>query len=98
MLSWALVVYGVTLAITGSRIAKPFRDWLTCRSSEAGLFVGCPMCVGFWVGFGSSFVLPEICPVHGASWYVEALGNGFASLALCWILHVVLTKLGAEDL
>ena len=97
MAPWVLLTYGATLALSGSRIAKPFREWLLRHWTWAGLLVHCPMCVGWWCGVASWFTLPSLCPVQ-ATWYVAAPANGFAALASCWAIHVVLARLGAEEL
>lgn len=94
MLAWALVTYGITLVITGSKVAAPLRR-LFSFSETLSHFLTCPMCVGFWVGVAlTAFGLG---PLSG-SLPVAAILNGFASSALCWSAHVVLARLGAEDL
>jgi hypothetical protein len=94
---WALVVYGATLAVTGSVLAEPLRMWLARRWRLAGKLVSCPMCFGWWVGLGWYFAAPTLSPIQGV-WYVAAPANAFAALTVCWVFHVVLAKLGAEDL
>jgi len=98
MLPWVLLVYGATLALTGSRLTRPFRDALCRRWPAAGRFISCPMCVGWWCGAASWFVFPELCPVQAHCWYLAAPANGFCALAACWAIHVVLARLGAEEL
>ena len=95
---WAAVVYGATLAVTGSVLLQPFRRWLARHWIWAGKLVSCPMCFGAWVGGASWLVLPELCPVQGHAWYVAVPSNGFAGCAVCWTLHVLLARLGAEEL
>jgi hypothetical protein len=94
MIAWLLVTYGITLVITGSKIAEPFRKLMAKHVSC--YFFSCPMCVGFWVGLALTFTSIS-SPVSGHS-IVAALGNAFASSAACWSIHVVLAKLGAEEL
>ena len=96
--SWTLVVYGATLAVTGSRIALPMRRWLWRHWRWAGRLVRCPMCFGWWVGLASWFALPDLCPIRGVSAWIGAPANAFASLTVCWALHVGLARLGADDL
>jgi len=99
MMVWLLVVYGVTLAITGSKLTAGFRAWLYRHDFDRTYgFITCPMCVGFWVGLGSWYVLPELCPVHAPLLYVTLLSNGFVASAACWAAHVILARLGAEKL
>jgi hypothetical protein len=96
--SWTFFVYGATLILSGSLILKGLRTWIAARSYWLGKLIHCPMCVGFWVGLLSWFLLPELCPIQNHFWVLAALANGFSGSAVCWVIHVVLTKLGAEDL
>jgi hypothetical protein len=93
VLAWALVTYGITLVITGSKIAEPLRR-LFRFSETASHFLTCPMCVGWWTGFALDFA--GLGPLHGSPWTLPL--NAFAASALCWTVHVVLARLGAEDL
>ena len=54
------------------------------------------MCVGFWVGAG--LTLLGLGPFVTHPLVVRAALNGFTASAVCWILHVILARLGAEDL
>ncbi len=95
--SWTLLVYGATLIVTGSRLTEPLRTWLARVWPWLGKLVSCPMCFGWWVGAGVWAVLPNLSPVPG-SWFIAAPANAFCSSAVCWILHVVLARMGADDL
>lgn len=98
--SWILVVYGVTLVFTGSKIAAPLRRLFTRLIPKSCYFVQCPMCVGFWVGLGLGLLEPRIGPLAALGWprWGQGLGEAFAASATCWVAHVALAKLGAEDL
>lgn len=94
---WVLVVYGVTLVITCSKIARPLRQLLSRWTFTHDLIV-CPMCVGFWVGVcagkaGRMFVHSDVFMLTGSN-----LANGFAASAACWVIHVVMMRLGASEL
>lgn len=96
MLLWALAVVGLTTIITQSKLFAPIRRGFESRIRSK--FLSCPMCVGFWVGFGLSFIglgcassLPMNPLLH---WVV----NGWASSGLNWIIYVILVRLGSKDL
>jgi len=57
LLSWALIVDGITTIVTTSIIFRGFRNWSffyddTKKDSKTmlGKLFHCPMCFGFWVG------------------------------------------------
>lgn len=88
MLHWALTVVGLTTIITQSSLFAPLRQgfqWLT-----GSKFLGCPMCVGFWVGFGLSAWKGESV--------LSMVIDGLASSGICWIVYVALVKLGCREL
>jgi len=75
--------------------------------------VHCPKCVGWWVALGltplhlgpaealpAQVVLSTMAPMASAIVMLALRGllNAFAGAALCWIIHVILCKLGAEQL
>jgi hypothetical protein len=75
--------------------------------------VHCPKCMGWWVALlltplhlgpaealPSQAVLESLAPWASAFAMLAVRGvlNAFAGAALCWILHVLLCKLGAEQL
>ena len=88
---WVLIVYGVTLVITGSRIMAPLRR-LSCK--YLGGLLACSMCVGWWAGLGANLLG---LPLTGLGWR-HALADAFAGSTCCWAAHVVLRRLGAEEL
>ena len=90
LVRWALVVFGVTLVVTFSKIAAPIR-----RLWPAMLH--CPLCFGWWAGLALGLLRFGPAP---SSWPlpVAALADAFASSALCWTWHVVLIRLGADKL
>jgi hypothetical protein len=97
MVLWLFLTYGVTLIVTGSRVAEPLRR-LVLRIPKFGYMIGCPMCFGWWVGLGLSLLGLGIA--HGSplpAWLVP-IADAFCSSAWCWVMHVVLAKIGAEEL
>ena len=106
MILWLLLTYGITLVITGSSIFRPVR-----QMDPTGL-LKCPMCTGWWVGMALTFCnlgpaftgihpFVGIEPVLGANigqLLPTMLANAFSASAWCWIVHVVLTRLGADKL
>lgn len=119
LLTWALVVYGISFIITGAKIFRPVRRLLgpvdasrpdvidahrrvevknPVRRFFADL-IYCPVCTGFWVGLCLS--LGGLRIVEGIALlprFSGAVLNGAAASAVCWILHVVLVRVGALEL
>lgn len=105
LIVWALFCYGLTLVVTSSKLTLNLRDWVTDRSAFLGFGLNCPMCVGFWSGalayvLGLRILAAPHLAAHGLDLQhvIGTIISGFASSALCWIAHVVLARLGAEDL
>jgi hypothetical protein len=94
-MAWALVVYGLTLVVTTSWIFAPLRA-LAGRSRIGAAFIGCPMCVGWWVGVLVAVALPELAPVRHGTIGVLACGfHGSATSALIGTLaHAIITSRG----
>jgi hypothetical protein len=61
-------------------------------------FWQCPMCVGWWVGLALGLL--GIGPAEGIGWplLAKALADAFCSAGWCWVMHVVLVRLGAREL
>lgn len=97
LIAWLLFTYGLTLVVTGSRVTAPLRR-LFSFSSVTAFWVSCPMCVGWWVGTVASLAGFSLLRVPVWPIVVNAVANGFCSAGWCWIVHVSLAKLGAEEL
>lgn len=106
---WCLFTYGVTLIITGSSLFKPLRSFVfeRWRGSLLCRLVSCPMCVGFhvaWIASVGGLSLVGLGAfgswAEGGGWHraLRAWADGCAGAAWCFAVHVVLAKLGAEDL
>jgi len=100
LMTWSLALYGAVLIVTGSRIAEPLRRRGKALSPLLGYFLGCPMCMGFWVAAALSLLgLSLVIRCDDAlSPFVRVVLDGCAGSATCWSTHVVLARLGAEDL
>ena len=94
LLVFLLASYGVTNIITISRLFRPLRDWLAKKSTAAGHWVGCPMCMGVPVGVVWSLL--GLSPGSGLGVALDAAG--FASSGWCWMVRVVMHHLGEDDL
>jgi len=96
IVAWLLVVFGITLVVTGGKIFKPVRE----RAPTAWLraLLRCPMCFGWWVGFALGWA--HFGPAVSLGWptWLEAFGDAFAASAWCWTVHVLLAALGADKL
>lgn len=90
LIAWMLSCYGATLVVTSGKIFASARRRITQVSPFLGIGIHCSMCVGFWVGVVMS-------KPFGAN-VGARIESGLASSAVCWIAHVVLARLGAEDL
>lgn len=106
---WVLVTYGLTLILTGSKLFAPARALLTRSCSTrfpwVCTFVSCPLCVGTWVGMGASLcgfslvagISPAV-PLFAQHAALRILADGWAAGGACFACHVVLARMGAEDL
>jgi len=77
---------GITIILTQSSLFEKLRDWVSFYSNFLGELVGCPMCLGVWVGFIMSFyfsmdpVLLSFC-TSISSWLVSIVGNLLITLS-----------------
>ena len=86
-------MYGITLIVTTSWILAPLRA-LAARTSIGAVFIGCPMCVGWWVAVLVALALPELAPVqHGK---LGLLACGFHGSAACVILNAIVHALSSS--
>lgn len=90
-----LVCYGFTNIVTGSKIFAPLRAWVLARSEMAGYWIQCMMCFGFAAGvlWAAVGLWPRV------TWLpVDMLAAGCASSGACWVVHVVMHKMGEDEL
>ena len=99
MVFWSLLVYGITLIVTGARITGWIRTYLLVHApSSFSHFLFCPMCVGWWVGLFISFFGIGPSRVYVSNPFAFHIFDAFCSSAVCLIIHVILTKFGSQDL
>lgn len=99
MVFWTLLVYGITLIVTGARITGWLRAYsLAYASRLLGHFFFCPMCVGWWVGFGLSFLKIGPSYSYPMSQFLRPFADAFCASAVCWIIHVFLVRSGSDKL
>ena len=96
LLVFLLASYGVTNIVTSSRLFAGARGRLAALSDTAGHWVRCPMCMGVPVGIGWRLVGLELGTA--LSWSRETLVAGAVSSGACWIVRVVLHRLGEDEL
>ncbi len=91
-----LASYGVTNIITQSRLFRGPREWIARGSATAGRWIRCPMCIGVPVGVAWSLL--GLSPGVGRPLALDAGVAGFVSSGWCWIVRVVLHRLGEDEL
>lgn len=95
-----LAVYGFTTALTLLTIGTPYRAFMKKLGSWTAELATCAACTGFWVALTISvFVFSPMGAPHEsglARVALHAVDSGAGS-GVCWILYVVLTKLGQHD-
>jgi hypothetical protein len=87
---------GLTHIVTISRLFRGVRAWIAKRSASAGHWICCPMCIGVPVGAGWS--LAGLGPGSGLGWAGDAVAAAFVSSGWCWMVRVVLHRLGEDEL
>jgi hypothetical protein len=114
LLLWMFVVYGIADVIAKARIGAPLRRRFPLSKKDGpgpddqvvtfAHLIRCPKCVGWWAA-GALTLLhlgpAEALPAFGsaaATLLLRMALNAFAGAAWCWAVHVVLCKLGAEEL
>ncbi len=96
LLVFLLASYGVTNIVTMGRIFQPTRALLARVSPAIGYWVKCPMCFGVAAGVG--WAIAGLWPPFAASRFVDLACAGAVSSAFCWIVRVVLHRLGEDQL
>lgn len=83
-----LACFGATTIITYSKLLEPLRDFAAWVHQSVKDFLCCALCVSFWVGFILSYTWSFLHPVTG----------GLVSCGACWVIHVILVRLGMKEL
>ena len=99
LVSWGLVVCGVTLVVTQSSLLAPLRALAGRLWPWLGKLLACPMCTSWWVGAALSYCL-GLGPSAPLGWprAASALADGFAASAVAWSWHVALEAIGGGKL
>lgn len=100
ILLFLLACYGLALALTQLHVGIPYR-W---AGEKIGLkiLVHCPACTAFWIGLALSYLWcsPALSISGATDWHRHAAHavDGLAACGFSWIVHVVLVKLGQNNL
>ena len=95
-LVFLLACYGTTNVLTSGRLFARPRKWLERAHPLLGHWAHCSMCTGAWVG-GAWVALGLRLPVHAAL-ATQLIAGAAVSSGWCWILRVVLKRLGEDEL
>jgi hypothetical protein len=98
---FALACFGITNIVTQGKVFERPRELIRAKSEYLGHWVRCPMCFGFWVGAFISLVMHEsgMGTLTGSNILaVSIFADAAISSACCWILFVILSRLGGGDL
>ena len=77
---------GLTAIIVGSHILSVPREFLAKKSDSLGLFLSCPMCVGFWVGLFGSMTLPS---------HINVFAAAFSVSLFSWVVYTFVDAAGS---
>lgn len=90
-----LACYGLTNIVTGGKIFAGLRAWLLSKNVSAGFWIQCPMCFGLPVGV--FWALAGLWP-RMTWWPMDLLAAGCVGSGWCWAVHVVMVKMGEDEL
>ena len=95
-----LASYGSTNIVTGSKLFAGVREYLAASRywllRKVGEIVKCPMCVGFYIGL---FWYAVICDGAWCSKFdFEWLAFGAMASGFAWVMHVIMHRLGEDEL
>lgn len=96
LIVFLLACYGVTNIVTSGRIFEPVRAAAERHVPLLGYWLKCPMCFGLPVGVG--WALAGIWPPAPGGIAVNLACAGVVSSGFCWVMRVVLHRLGEDDL
>ena len=94
LVHWVLVVFGVTLIVTYSKIAAPLRRNVPTNFLKS--LVKCPLCFGFWAGLALSLFGFRLAESHIP--FVGPILDGAAASAVAFLLYLIALRLGAGAL
>lgn len=104
LLIFLLASYGTTNIVTSGKIfewlRKAFASLPGAWGRHLGYWIRCPMCFGFavgiffyFMGLGSWYPRVEIWQYPAKFIAVGSISSGF-----CWVVRVVLSRLGEDNL
>ena len=96
LIVFLLASYGVTNIVTSGKIFERLREWVDRRSSIVGYWLHCPMCMGLWVGVSLS--IAGLGAVSGIGKIRQDIISGFVASGWCWMVRVVMSRLGEDEL
>jgi len=88
MITWILIMLGITLTASRASITWDIRKWMLRKSTFRGELVHCPMCVSFWVGMSLSFF-------SSPTGFVML--DGFFAVGVTWIVYSIIWFLALKD-
>lgn len=95
--TWLLAAYGLTNIVVSSKITRKFRLLMEAIWKDGfGYWVNCFMCFGFSAGILLYLIGFRLEITH--SFFRDMLLSGLISSAWCWIMRVILAKLGEDNL
>lgn len=84
-LRWILVCFGISILLTNAHVTRGLRARAKEIHPELGVFLGCPMCVAFWIG-GALGLLWQSPTGHAILDAAYGSGTTFLLWALIWAL------------
>lgn len=79
---------GLTTIVTESRLLQALRNLVGKLGYWANYWISCPMCFGFWVGTGLSFI-----SIFGVPFWA----GGCIGSAMSYLYHCLTKYLNPED-
>lgn len=96
LLIFILACYGVVNIVTAGKIFEGTRKMFARLGYWPGYWIKCPMCMG--VPVGCAWYLIGIDVVSQLNGLVAFFASGMISSGSCWMIRVVMAKLGEDEL
>lgn len=92
----AMAVSAVSITVSLSKIAAPFRAWVKARSPFIGDLVSCPYCFSHWASL-LAVILFRPLPVHTGWVVADGLIAAFAMVsAASWFAYIIIHTYGSH--
>lgn len=95
LIVFLLASYGVTNIVVSGKIFEPVRKALS-PVPVLGYWIKCPMCFSVPVGVG--WALLGVFPRGGVPMWVDLAAAGAIASGFCWMMRVLLYRLGEDEL